>query len=112
MSDSADGLVEVMARLELSIWTKGAWKSLLESIGEAYLMMWTGSLVPISLGDEELIDGHKKLIELYQSYLFLIDWDSEDPFEGKEEEFGEAKAEVLVAASEMRCRIREILEEV
>lgn len=68
--------------------------------------------MPISLGHEELIDGHKKLIELYQSYLFLIDWDSEDPFKGREEEFGKAKAVVLVAASEMRRRIREILEEV
>lgn len=112
LSDSVDGLVDVIARVELSIWTKGACQPFLESMGEAYLMMWRGSLVPISLGDEELIDAHKKLIELYQGYLFLIDWRSEDPFDGKEKEFGKAKAEVLVAASEMRRRIRGILEEV
>lgn len=35
LSDSVDGLVDVIARVELSIWTKGVCQPFLKSVGEA-----------------------------------------------------------------------------
>jgi len=86
--------------------------SLLELISEAHTMMWKAGLVLRSLGDEELMEGCQQLYRSFLAWRDLLDFETGEPKQGREEEFDGLAGEARQKAAEVQRRIRQILEEV
>ena len=79
---------------------------------KAFLMHARANTVALSLGDEKLNAGVKKLIGLMQRCNGLLDPDTGKPREDKESQYSQALAEMRTTAADIRRRGRELLEEV
>ena len=79
---------------------------------EAFLMHARANIAALSLGDESLKTGVKKLIELMILCNTLLDPATSQPYEGEEDEYRKALVKMRTTAADMRRRGRELLEEV
>jgi hypothetical protein len=82
-----------------------------ESGHQALLMHARANVAALSLGDEELEAGVKKLIQLWDRCNKLIDLATGDPRQGKRKELDEALAGIRTTTARIRRRGRELLEE-
>lgn len=78
---------------------------------QAFLMHARANIAALSLGDEDLKTGVKKIIELMQRCNGLLDPDTSKPHVGKEKEYRDALLEMRTTAADLRRRRRELLEE-
>ena len=79
---------------------------------EAFVMHARANAVALSLGDERMNEGVKKLIELMKRCNGLLDPETAEPREGKQHEYLEALSDMRITTAEIRRRGRELLEEV
>ena len=79
---------------------------------KAFLMHAKANVAALSLGDEDLKTGVKKLIELMMHCNTLLDPGTSKPYTGKDEEFRQALWKMRLTAADIRRRGRELLGEV
>jgi len=112
LRDSVGALMDAVAGIELSTWSRGAWRPLFNSMAEAYQTMKKARVLPVPLEKQGFAKSYWNLIDLCQEWFDLADWSKADAFEGKLEEALKLRREIESAASKVCCRISEILEEV
>jgi len=114
VSDVVNALVETVDRTE---WSARAGTNLdpgarLELGREAHLMAGRANMIALSLDDQELDERLRRLIDIFNHWTDLVDLDTGEAQEGREEEFEELQEEVRRMGAEVWRRTREILEEV
>lgn len=110
VSDSVDAIIEAEGSLVLApMYEREARKSLLK---EAFQMMMRAYLLTVSLEHEELKQAYKYLMESFTDWFGLLDLDSGEAKEGKEEEVRELLNQMHLLAATVPIFVREILEEV
>ena len=77
---------------------------------EAFLMHAKANIAALSLADEDLKAGVRKLIELMQLCNTLLDPGTSQPYEGKEGEYHKALVGMRTTAADIRRRRRKLLE--
>jgi len=112
LKDSVDALMDGVAGIELSTWSRGGWRPLFDSMAEAYQTMKKARVLPVPLEKQGFAKSYWNLIDLCQKWFDLADWSKPDAFEGKLEEALRLRREIEGAASDVNCRIAEILKEV
>ncbi len=115
-------VVTEFADVNVDLWNSVIWWSQTNKLisaearaelgNEAFLMHAKANIRALSVGDEDLKTGVRKLIELMERCNTLLDRDTAKPHTGKDKEYRQALLEMRTTAADIRRRGRELLEEV
>lgn len=115
-------VITEFADVNVDLWNSIIWWSQTDKLltadakadlgNEAFLMHAKANIAALSLGDENLKTGVKKLIEFMERCNKLLDPDTGKPHVRKDKEYRQVLLEMRTTAADMRRRRRELLEEV
>jgi len=107
------------ADADIDLWTNTLWwaptgkllsaKARAELGNEAFLMQAKADVAALSLGDESLNTGVKRLTDLRNQCASLLDPKTSQPYQGKEGEYHQALVEMRKTAAGIYRRRRELL---
>ncbi len=112
--DSVDAVVEVQSKVTglASVGEEKGWERHTKLVASAGLTVDRARVIVISSGDEELKNKYADLLVAFGNWGKLLDFNTGEPIKGKEKESEELAEKTESAASDVRRRTRQILEEV